>query len=110
MNLLRSDHVVHEDGADDYDEEADEAVSEEVLSAHREALSQMRAELATAAMALRRMEWREDAAAAKRAHDDARAAMLAATEAKRGERSAALRERLLARRGAKQEQGGETKR
>lgn len=51
----------------------------------------------------KRMEWKTDAAAAKVAHDEARAAMVAATEAKKGAKSAALRERLAARRAAAEE-------
>lgn len=86
-----------EEDKEEEEEEEEGGVSEAALSAHREALLQLRAELATAATALERMEWRTRAAAAKEAHDEGRAAMAAATAAMRGERSAALRERLAAR-------------
>jgi hypothetical protein len=72
-------------------------MSEAALSVHREALVQMQGELAEAAAALERMTWRTHAATAKEAHDEARAAIAAATATRQGEKSAALRARLAAR-------------
>jgi hypothetical protein len=55
----------HDEGEGEGEGEAEEGeggeVSDAALSAHREALLQMQAELATCAMSLQRMEWKTNA-------------------------------------------------
>ena len=93
------EHVRREDGeGEETERDGGVQLSEAAMEATREALLQMRAELALAASALETAEWRASAAAAKVAHAEARRAIAAATEARRGEKSAALRERLAERR------------